>query len=57
VFDGVLRSKDMPTHLKGYPTGPEYASTMASAETLQKYYNIFFKDLMPDYDNEKKSNK
>jgi hypothetical protein len=56
VFEGVLKSKNMPKHLKGYPTGREYASTMASAETMQEYYYKYFNDLKPDTIDEKESN-
>lgn len=48
TFEGALKSKDMPSHLKGYPTGPEYASTMSSAETMQEFYYRYFNDLKPD---------
>ncbi|MDH5471644.1 MAG: hypothetical protein OEY61_02220 [Gammaproteobacteria bacterium] len=59
TFEGLLVSTNMPSHLKGYPTGPEYASTLSSSNTMHEFFYKFYDDLfipieelIPDLVNE-----
>lgn len=55
IFKGLISSSNMPSHLKGFTSGVEYASTIASCETLHEFFHRFsdelhipFEELFPD---------
>ena len=45
VFHGLVCSSDIPEHLKGFPASTDFASTVASHETLHEYYQQFEEQL------------
>lgn len=45
AFQEIINNKNTPVHLRGFPTGNEYASVFASIVTFRTFFDEFYDDL------------